>query len=60
MASLYYAPDKIFGLKGNPVPVPVPKPALDEAAAHRLWELSEQITGVQWPLEVTPRMALRS
>jgi NAD(P)-dependent dehydrogenase (short-subunit alcohol dehydrogenase family) len=59
-SGMYYAPDKMFGLKGNPVPVPVPTPARDEAAARRLWELSEQITGVQWLLDVAPRMALRS
>jgi NAD(P)-dependent dehydrogenase (short-subunit alcohol dehydrogenase family) len=44
----YYAPDRIFELKGDPVLVPVPKPARDEAAARRLWEVSERLTGVQW------------
>jgi NAD(P)-dependent dehydrogenase (short-subunit alcohol dehydrogenase family) len=46
----YYAPDRMFGLKGDPVVVPVPKPAHDEAAARRLWEISEKMTGVPpWP-----------
>jgi NAD(P)-dependent dehydrogenase (short-subunit alcohol dehydrogenase family) len=45
----YYAPDRMFGLKGDPVLVPVPKPARNEAAARRLWEVSERLTGVQWP-----------
>jgi NAD(P)-dependent dehydrogenase (short-subunit alcohol dehydrogenase family) len=46
----YYAPDRMFGLKGDPVLVPVPKPARDEAAARRLWEVSERLTGVEWPV----------
>jgi NAD(P)-dependent dehydrogenase (short-subunit alcohol dehydrogenase family) len=45
----YYGPDRLFGLKGDPVLVPIPKPARNEAAERRLWELSEKLTGVQWP-----------
>jgi hypothetical protein len=30
--SSYYAPDRMFHLKGDPVPVPAPKPARDEVA----------------------------
>ncbi len=45
----YYAPDRMFNLKGDPILVKLPKPALDEAAARRLWEVSEQLTGVSWP-----------
>ncbi len=44
----YYGPDCLFQLKGDPVLVPVPKPALDRVAARQLWEVSEQLTGVQW------------
>ena len=44
----YYAPNQMFQLKGDPVPVPLPKPALDEVAACRLWEISEKLTGVAW------------
>jgi hypothetical protein len=46
----YYAPS-LFGLKGDPVVVPVPKPAQDEAAAQRLWEASENLTRVQWAIQ---------
>jgi NAD(P)-dependent dehydrogenase (short-subunit alcohol dehydrogenase family) len=49
----YYAPDRFFQLKGSPVPVKLPKPALDEAAAQRLWETSETLTGVTWPVAVS-------
>ncbi len=45
----FYAPDRMFHLKGDPVPVTLPKPALDEAAAQKLWEMSERLTGVSWP-----------
>ena len=42
----YYAPDGIFQLKGDPIIVPVPAPARDEAAAQRLWDVSQELTGV--------------
>jgi NAD(P)-dependent dehydrogenase (short-subunit alcohol dehydrogenase family) len=45
----YYAPDRMFQLKGDPVPISLPKPARDEAAARRLWDVAEQLTGVGWP-----------
>ena len=41
----YYGPGQVFGLKGDPVPVSVPKPAQDEAVARRLWDVSEKLTG---------------
>jgi NAD(P)-dependent dehydrogenase (short-subunit alcohol dehydrogenase family) len=44
----YYAPDRMFQLKGDPVLVPIPKPARDSAAARRLWEISEKLTGVSF------------
>ena len=46
----YYGPARMFGLKGDPVPIQIPKPARDEAAAGRLWQLSEKLTGVQGPV----------
>jgi len=45
----YYAPDRMFQLKGDPVLISLPKPARDEAAARRLWDVAEQLTGVAWP-----------
>jgi NAD(P)-dependent dehydrogenase (short-subunit alcohol dehydrogenase family) len=47
----YYAPSGTFQLKGDPVLVPLPKPARDEVAARKLWEISERLTGVRWPLK---------
>jgi hypothetical protein len=45
----YYAPNRMFGLKGDPVLIPVPKPAQNAEAARKLWEISEQLTGAAWP-----------
>jgi NAD(P)-dependent dehydrogenase (short-subunit alcohol dehydrogenase family) len=45
----YYGPAHWFGLKGDPIPINVPEVAQDQAAATRLWELSERLTGVLWP-----------
>ena len=39
-----------FQTHGAPVPVPPARRALDEEAQDRLWELSERLTGVEFPL----------
>jgi NAD(P)-dependent dehydrogenase (short-subunit alcohol dehydrogenase family) len=44
----YFAPEKRFHLVGDPVAVELPKPARDEAAAGRLWEAAERLTGAVW------------
>jgi NAD(P)-dependent dehydrogenase (short-subunit alcohol dehydrogenase family) len=49
-AGSYIGPDRVFQLKGDPVLIPIPKPAQDEAAAKRLWDVSEPLTGVQWAI----------
>ena len=36
-------------MKGDPGPAAIPRQALDEAVASRLWRLSEQLTGVSYP-----------
>lgn len=46
----YYGPDGLFELKGFPVPVEIPKRALDEEAANRLWTEAERLTGVSFRL----------
>jgi NAD(P)-dependent dehydrogenase (short-subunit alcohol dehydrogenase family) len=46
----YIGPGGFRHLRGHPV-VNVPaSQALDETTAHRLWDLSEQLTGVSWKL----------
>jgi len=44
----YYGPEKMFHLKGDPVAVDLPKPAVDEEAAGRLWKIAEELTGAKW------------
>jgi hypothetical protein len=44
----YYGPDCIAELKGYPTAVPIPKSALDETVARRLWLESERLTGVRF------------
>jgi NAD(P)-dependent dehydrogenase (short-subunit alcohol dehydrogenase family) len=53
----YYAPRNLFQLKGDPVPVPLPKPALDQEAAQRLWRIAEELTGTSWSVVEKPSMA---
>jgi NAD(P)-dependent dehydrogenase (short-subunit alcohol dehydrogenase family) len=45
----YIGPDGFMEIKGSPVAVKPRKHALDEAAGKRLWEVSEQLTGVVYP-----------
>jgi NAD(P)-dependent dehydrogenase (short-subunit alcohol dehydrogenase family) len=45
----YYGPSGVFQFKGNPVLISIPKPARDQAAARRLWEIAESLTGVKYP-----------
>ncbi|RAK52679.1 SDR family oxidoreductase [Phenylobacterium deserti] len=43
----YYGPDGPAEVRGFPAPAKIPPRALDETACARLWEMSEQLTGVQ-------------
>lgn len=45
----YIGPDGIGELKGSPVVVKPRTHALDEAVGRRLWDVSEQLTGVVYP-----------
>ena len=44
----YVGPDGIFEGRGHPKIVSASKAAHDEAAARRLWELSQELTGVRY------------
>jgi NAD(P)-dependent dehydrogenase (short-subunit alcohol dehydrogenase family) len=46
----YFGPNGIFEMRGNPVEVQPNARAKDEAIARRLWEVSEQLTGVKFEL----------
>jgi NAD(P)-dependent dehydrogenase (short-subunit alcohol dehydrogenase family) len=47
----YYGPNGFYELKGPVAPACVAPQARDEASARKLWEVSEKLTGVVWPVE---------
>jgi NAD(P)-dependent dehydrogenase (short-subunit alcohol dehydrogenase family) len=47
--STYVGPDGLFQMRGYPRIVTPRRLALDELAQRRLWELSEQATGIHYP-----------
>ncbi len=46
----YYGPNGFYELKGPVAPAKVLPQAKDKAVARKLWEVSEQLTGVKWPV----------
>ncbi len=50
----------MFGLKGDPVSVRLPRPAQNAAAAKKLWEISEQLTGTVWSSQQPGRPTVRA
>jgi NAD(P)-dependent dehydrogenase (short-subunit alcohol dehydrogenase family) len=53
----YFGPDRFFGQRGYPTQVQAPGPAYDTAVAARLWEVSEQLTGVRYDFSARPGSA---
>jgi NAD(P)-dependent dehydrogenase (short-subunit alcohol dehydrogenase family) len=53
----YVGPDGFRQFRGHPKAVKSTKASHDEAVAARLWELSEELTGVSYPLEAVPAQA---
>ena len=48
VAGEYYGPDRFFGLQGYPTKASTTKAARNDADARRLWEVSEELTGVRY------------
>ena len=46
----YYGPNGFYELKGPVAPAKVLPQAKDETVARKLWEVSERLTGVRWPV----------
>lgn len=44
----YYGPDGMAEVRGFPGPARIPPRALDDVASARLWQISEQLTGVRF------------
>ncbi len=56
----YYGPDGLLEMKGAVAPAVVSRKAKDTALARRLWQVSEQLTGVYWPaLDAAPEPSTR-
>ncbi len=47
----YYGPDRFFELKGAPKAAKIARSAKDIATAARLWQVSEELTGVKFPAQ---------
>lgn len=47
-AGAYYGPDKMSEIRGHPTEAKVPVAALDGAVARRLWQSSEELTGISF------------
>lgn len=45
----YYGPDKMNEVRGFPAEAKIPLQATDAQASARLWEVSEQLTGIAFP-----------
>jgi NAD(P)-dependent dehydrogenase (short-subunit alcohol dehydrogenase family) len=45
----YYGPDGIAEVRGHPTLAKVPAQALDQSVAARLWQVSEELSGVTFP-----------
>jgi NAD(P)-dependent dehydrogenase (short-subunit alcohol dehydrogenase family) len=50
----YWGPSRFFEINGPPKLARIPRHAQDEAVAARLWQVSEQLTGVTFPLAARP------
>ncbi|MBX7097079.1 MAG: SDR family NAD(P)-dependent oxidoreductase [Myxococcaceae bacterium] len=50
----YYGSTRLLGLRGYPEQSPSTREANDPEVARRLWEVSEQLTGVRFALEPRP------
>ena len=44
----FFGPDRLFGMRGSPKRIPFLKAATDTGTARRLWEVSEELTGVRY------------
>ena len=55
-----YGPSRRFQTEGPPIPVRPPRRALDEAAQDRLWDVSVELTGVEYPLPQPGTRAVQS
>lgn len=48
----YYGPDRLSETRGNPTEAQIPRQALEKHVAHKLWEISEKLTGISFNAQV--------
>ncbi len=46
----YYGPQGLLEMRGRPGEASPPGQSLDEAVAHRLWDISEELSGIHFPI----------
>ena len=51
----YYGPDKLGETRGHPSEAQIPRQAMEKHVAHKLWEISERLTGISFDAQVPPR-----
>jgi hypothetical protein len=51
----YFGPDGLGGVRGYPKVVPSSDQSHDATLQRRLWEVSEELTGVVYPVDATAR-----
>ncbi|WP_368517966.1 oxidoreductase [Rhizobium sp.] len=44
----YYGPDKLGETRGYPAEAQIPKQAMEKNVAHKLWDVSEKLTGISF------------
>ncbi|MBX4863299.1 SDR family oxidoreductase [Rhizobium bangladeshense] len=50
----YYGPDKLGETRGHPTDAQIPRQAMEKHVAHKLWEISEKLTGISFDAQVPP------
>ncbi|MES5048211.1 oxidoreductase [Rhizobium nepotum] len=50
----YYGPDRLGETRGHPTEAQIPGQAMEKHVAHRLWEISETLTGISFNAQASP------
>ncbi|WP_025591332.1 oxidoreductase [Agrobacterium tumefaciens] len=54
----YYGPDRLSETRGHPTEAQIPRQALEKHVAHKLWEISENLTGISFNAQApTPELS---
>jgi NAD(P)-dependent dehydrogenase (short-subunit alcohol dehydrogenase family) len=53
----YYGPDRLGETRGYPTEAQIPRQAMEKHVAHRLWEISEKLTGISFNAQVPQELS---